>query len=79
VISAYYMQDLNNLSQFRKPSFTKSDITLTYTAEDRRYFVQGFAKNLEDNVTIAAAASGLLSGVNIEEPRIYGLPVGFSL
>jgi iron complex outermembrane receptor protein len=76
--SAYYMQDLNNLSQFRQPSYTKTDVTVTYTAPEGRYYLQAFGKNLENEITIAAAASGLLARINIEAPRTFGVRAGVS-
>jgi iron complex outermembrane recepter protein len=74
----YYLQDLNNLSQFRQPSFTKTGATLTYKASEDRFFVQGFVQNIENNITLAAASSGNLgSSATIEEPRTYGIRAGF--
>jgi iron complex outermembrane recepter protein len=73
----YYLQDLNNLAQFRQPSFTKTGATLTYKAADDRFFVQGFVQNFENNITIASAASGLGTTATIEEPRTYGIRAGF--
>ncbi len=73
----YYLQDLNNLAQFRQPSFTKTGATLTYKAAEDRFFVQGFVQNLENNITIASAASGLGTTATIEEPRTYGIRAGF--
>jgi iron complex outermembrane recepter protein len=73
----YYLQDLNNLAQFRQPSFTKTGATLTYKAANDLFFVQGFVQNLENNITIASAASGLGTTATIEEPRTYGIRAGF--
>lgn len=75
--SEYFLQDLNNLSQFRQPSFTKTDVTLTYRAPEGQWYIQGFAKNLENAITLTGAASGLTAGVQIEEPRTYGVRAGF--
>jgi iron complex outermembrane recepter protein len=75
--SEYYLQDLNNLSQFRQPSFTKTSMTLTYKAPENRFYVQGFVQNLENEVTLAAAASGLGTTATPEEPRTYGVRAGF--
>jgi iron complex outermembrane recepter protein len=75
--SSYVMQDLSILAQFRQPSFTKTDLNLTYKAPGDRWYIQGFAQNLEDSITLAAAGTGLLSGVAIEEPRTYGVRAGF--
>jgi iron complex outermembrane recepter protein len=75
--SEYFIQDLNNLSQFRQPSFTKTNLTLTYKAPEDRFYIQGFAQNLENNITLAAASSGLAAAATIEEPRTYGIRAGF--
>ena len=73
----YYMQDLNNLSQFRQPSFSKTDVTLTYKPTGDHWYVQAFGKNLEDKITLAAASSGLAASATIEEPRTVGVRAGF--
>jgi iron complex outermembrane recepter protein len=75
--SSYTIQDLAILAQFRQPGFTKTDVSLTYKAPDDRWYIQGFAQNLENSITLAAAGTGLLSGVAIEEPRTYGVRAGF--
>jgi iron complex outermembrane receptor protein len=75
--SEYFLQDLNNLSQFRQPSYTKTDVTFTYRAPGESWYIQGFAKNLEDSITISAAASGIVAGIEIDEPRTYGVRAGF--
>jgi iron complex outermembrane receptor protein len=73
----YFMQDLNNLSQFRQPGYTKTNLTLTYKAPDDRFYIQGYLNNLENEITLAAAASGLGASATIEEPRTYGIRAGF--
>ncbi len=75
--AAYYIQDLNNLSQYRQPSFSKTNVSLTYKAADDRWYIQAFAQNLENNITLAAASSGLAAAATIEEPRTYGVRAGF--
>jgi iron complex outermembrane recepter protein len=75
--AAYFIQDLNNLSQYRQPSFSKTNLSLTYKAVDDRYYVQGFVQNLENEITLAAASSGLSASATVEEPRTYGIRAGF--
>jgi iron complex outermembrane receptor protein len=72
----YYLQDLNNLSQFRQPHYTKSDVTVTYNAEDERWYLQGFVKNIENEITLGFAGSGLGPGAIFEQPRTYGVRAG---
>lgn len=75
--SEYFMQDLNILGQYHQPAFTKTDLTLTYKAAEDRFYIQGFVKNLENEITLAAASSGLAASATIEEPRTYGVRAGF--
>ena len=74
--SKYYMLDLNNLSQFEQPSYTKTDVTVTYNAPNGSWYMQLFGKNLENEITLAQATSGLFGNVNVEDPRSYGLRAG---
>lgn len=74
--SAYYLQDLNALAQFRQPSFTKTDATLTYRAARGTWYLQGFVNNIENEITLAAASSGLNATATIERPRTYGVRAG---
>ncbi|MBT0670513.1 TonB-dependent receptor [Novosphingobium profundi] len=76
--SEYFMADLNNLSQFRQPSFHKSDLTATYKAPEDRYYIQAYVKNLENEITLAGASSGLAATAWIEAPRTYGLRAGMT-
>jgi len=72
----YHLQDLGALVQYRQPSFTKTDVTLTYTAPKGRWYVQGFAKNLENEITLEAASSGIVGAATIGEPRTFGIRTG---
>lgn len=74
--SEYFMQDLNILGQYHQPAFTKTDLTLTFKAPEDRFYIQAFAKNLENEITLAAASSGLAASATIEEPRTYGVRAG---
>jgi iron complex outermembrane receptor protein len=74
--SEYYISDLNMLYQFRMPSYTKTDITLTYKAPHDRWYIQGYAKNLENVITVANAVAGNTPSVTMEEPRTYGVRAG---
>jgi len=72
----YHLQDLGALVQYRQPSFTKTDVTLTYTAPKGRWYVQGFAKNLENEITLEAASSGIVGAATIGEPRTFSIRTG---
>ncbi len=80
---SYYITSSLLRAQFRQPSFTKSDMTITYTAPSDRYYVQGFVKNIEDRVTLGNGAVGANFGAGFDDgvaqltdPRLYGVRVG---
>ena len=63
--------------QFRQPSFTRTDLTLRYDAPRDRFYVQGFLRNIENEITVTNVA--IFGGANItpSDPRTYGAQVGF--
>ena len=71
--SDYVVSSFTVPVQFRQPSFTKTNLTLTYRPDDDRWYIQAFVKNLEDHIQITSAA---LDSVNISEPRTFGVRVG---
>jgi iron complex outermembrane recepter protein len=73
----YKLAGLANLFQFRQPSYTKTDASITYTAAGRRFYVQAFVKNLENKVVITTAAPGANGTVQLGDPRTYGVRAGF--
>lgn len=68
---------------FRQPSFTKTDLTLTYTAPNDRFYLQAYAKNLENAITLASATlsanfpSFTDGNAQFADPRTYGVRAGF--
>ena len=73
----YFLFYDGGVNFYRQPSFTQTDVTLTFNAPDRRWYVQGFAKNLENNVIINDLSSGAFQSVSVNEPRTYGVRGGF--
>lgn len=73
------------VAQFRQPSFTKTDVSIGYHADGNAWYVEAFAKNLEDevtlsNVSLSVAFPGLNNGTAaLSAPRTYGLRLGFHL
>jgi iron complex outermembrane receptor protein len=69
-------------AQVRQPGFTKSDISATYNAPGDRWYIQGFAKNLENAITVTTfnlngAYPALQNGqVRLSDPRTYGIRAG---
>jgi iron complex outermembrane receptor protein len=65
---------------YTQPSFTRSDLTLTYSSSDDRWSVQLFAKNLEDKRQLASLfTNGGFSYANLTDPRTAGIRASFKL
>jgi iron complex outermembrane receptor protein len=68
---------------FRQPSFTKTDLTLTYNAPSDRFYIQGFVKNLENNITVGSATLSVAfpnltdGSLQFADPRTFGVRAGF--
>jgi iron complex outermembrane receptor protein len=56
--SDYLVTDLVNRTHFVQDGFHKTDVTVTYNAPQDRWYVQGYVRNLEDEITISTAAAG---------------------
>jgi len=74
--SRYQLTDMGNYVYLYQPSFTKSDLTLTYTAPQERYYISGFVNNLENKVTVTNATSGFFGTVNFADPLTFGARAG---
>ena len=75
--------EYHGFAQNRQDSFTKTDLSLTYTSADDRWNLQGYVRNLEDDDVRTASApdapTGLATNGNSEfyaPPRTYGLRLG---
>jgi iron complex outermembrane recepter protein len=74
--SGYVISDFGNRVQFTQPSFHKSDVTLTYHAPKDRWYLQAFAKNLEDAIALTSVSQGLGASAVFSDPRLFGLRFG---
>jgi iron complex outermembrane receptor protein len=50
-------------------------VTLTYTAQDDRFYLQGFARNLENTIVVTNVDG--FANANPGDPRTYGVRAGF--
>jgi len=57
------------------PSFTKTDLNLTYYTSNNRWHINGYVYNLENSVSFGAGLG--LAGAFIMPPRTYGMKVGY--
>lgn len=76
ISSSYKLIALGILGQFTQPSYTMTDVSLTYNSPDRSWYVQAFGKNLEDKLVVTNASSGASGTVQIGDPRTYGVRAG---
>ena len=57
------------------PSFSKTDLNLTYYAANNRWHINGYIYNVENSVSFGAGLG--LAGAFIMPPRTYGMKVGY--
>jgi iron complex outermembrane recepter protein len=67
-----------------QPSYTKTNLVLTYSSPGNKWHVQAYGDNLENSAVIstAAPANSSSAGVpwaHLEPPRTYGVRFGFNL
>jgi iron complex outermembrane receptor protein len=59
---------------YTQPSFTRSDLTVTYSSADDRWSAQAFVKNLENKGQLTGLfTNGGSSYANLSEPRTVGV------
>lgn len=64
--------------QYTQDAFARTDLNVTYTAPRNKWYVQGFARNLEDKTVITGFSFSSLTGSQafLSEPRTFGLRAG---
>lgn len=63
--------------QVTQPAFTKADLSVTYNSADDRWYLQGFARNLGNQITIGGMLNN--QGQNyafLTDPRTFGVRAG---
>jgi iron complex outermembrane receptor protein len=75
--SQYDLTDLAAYAYFYQPAHTKTDLSLTYTAPEDRFYVGAYVENLEDDLVVTSATTGGLGAVTFSDPRTYGVRAGF--
>ncbi len=69
-------------AQFTQPSYTNTDLNITYTAAEDRWYAQGFVRNVENKVTLSSANAFGPSATSNDglatfgDPRTYGVAFG---
>ncbi|MFT3975887.1 MAG: TonB-dependent receptor [Sphingomonas bacterium] len=77
VSDGYELAALGTLNQFRVPSYSKTDLLLSYNAPSDRWYIQGYVKNIENSLVVTAAATGYSALITVADPRTYGVRAGF--
>jgi iron complex outermembrane recepter protein len=64
--------------QYTQPSFTRTDVSVTYTAPGEKWYAQGYARNLENRNVATGFAFSSLTGSNfsLADPRTFGIRAG---
>lgn len=71
--------DVQNYSQSRRASYTKTDLNLRYEVEGGQFSITGFVNNLEDNHVANALVTVWSSTVaSYDPPRTYGVRLGMN-
>ncbi len=74
----------NNRSIDRVGAYTKTDLRIIWRSPERRWSVEAFVENLEDNTIYARRIVGpeftgpSVTGFGLLPPRVYGVRVGFN-
>lgn len=77
--SKYFLTDIGNLIDYIQPSFTKTDLSITYNAPNDRFYLGAFVLNLENSVVLTSAIYGnfgLDGTVTFQDPRRFGVRAG---
>ncbi|MES2302752.1 MAG: TonB-dependent receptor, partial [Pseudomonadota bacterium] len=74
--SQYELTDLANFAYFAQPGFSKSDASITYNAPEDRFYIAAFVENIEDNLVLTGAGTGLFGNATFSDPRTYGVRAG---
>ncbi len=72
--ASYVLTNFGTPAQYRQPSYTRTDVTLGYNAPSERWYVQAFARNLENYIAISAVDGS--NNISVLDPRTFGVRGG---
>lgn len=75
--SSYNMLALSIYSRFVQPSYTQTEVNVTYNSPNKTYYVQAYGKNLENNLLVTAVGAGVNGTLQVSDPLMYGVRAGF--
>ncbi|WP_330705604.1 TonB-dependent receptor [Novosphingobium resinovorum] len=70
--AAYYLSDFTRAIQYRQPSYTTTNATITYNAPQDAWYVQAFVNNIENTIRL----QGTPGRAFVSDPRLYGVRAG---
>lgn len=75
----YCFLNFVNRAYFCQGDYTRSDADITYNAPNDRWYVQGFVKNIENDlqITTVFGPPSTRRSIQTTAPRTYGVRVGF--
>ncbi len=74
---SYAFVDAGGGSLFPQPSYTRTNVSLTYRSPDNAWYLQGYVNNLEDEVPVTNVIFGpTRRGASFQPPRTYGMRAG---
>jgi iron complex outermembrane recepter protein len=71
---SYILSDVAIPVQYRQPAFHMTDVNATYTLPDGNWYVEAYARNLEDRIVVVSANP---DAVVPSAPLTFGLRAGF--
>ena len=74
--SSYELTDLANFAYFYQPSFTKTDMSLTYNGADDAFYLGVYVENLENELVLTGVGAGAFPNASFADPRTYGVRAG---
>jgi iron complex outermembrane receptor protein len=80
-VDGYFTHD-NNVAGSWQDSYTRTDLSLSYTFPENRWSIRGWVRNLEDEAVVNVSQFSCCRGgwaVFMKPPRMYGVSVNYQM
>jgi iron complex outermembrane receptor protein len=77
--SSFY--GIENFAYQKQDSYSRSDLIVTFTPESKKWSLQGFVRNIEDETVITSAVASTRFGTysyGMAPPRTYGAKLTYN-
>lgn len=71
--STSYWSEFSHAQNSRRPGYTRTDLNLTYHAENDRWSAGAFVKNIENSWIVSLKANTAVGDYGLQPPRTYGV------